>query len=102
MPLITRANNATNESLRARVKMSIVGAAIAINGELQGANSVPVWDARRDLALNVLRNPEYFAALFVWGVASDPAIGDIAPGSVTDLQIDNRVSAIWSDYAVRN
>lgn len=102
MPLLTRGLSAGNGGLKLRVKVAIVSAAIAINGELQGASSVAVWDARRDLALQVLRSPDRWADLFVWGVAADSAIGNARIDSVTDVAISNRVSAIWSDYAVRN
>jgi hypothetical protein len=103
MPFLRQADNATNAGFRLRVKMAIVGAAIAINGEVQGAQTLSVWDARRDYALRVLNDPDHFVDRFANAVAVDAAIGDLADiASATDVAISNRVAAIWNDLAVRH
>lgn len=77
-----------------RVEASLTAAAIAISVD---APSTPL-DARRDrLAREIIRNPSAFATLFALPVALGFLSGnDLA--TVTDAQLDARVSAVFNDF----
>lgn len=75
-----------------RVRMSVVSAAISIVNESSATANHP---NRATLAALVIANPDDYARRFAVGVFADKTL----TGSLTDAQLDARVSGIWDAFA---
>jgi hypothetical protein len=82
---------ATTTTFINRVMLSMISTAIAVSNE---ASTTPNHAARAAYASKVLANPAGYAAVMAYGVAAD----GVTDGSVTDAQLDSRLSAIWNSY----
>lgn len=85
---------ALNEFFRAIVRASVTKAAISITSEVWVTGKEILHGKRYDLAQKVINDWSSVEDKFAWSVA----IADITNDS-TDLDMDNRISAIWNAMA---
>ena len=87
---------ADDETFLRRVRHAAIKAALDVNGEVQGANSVLLWKARSRLAVEILRAPVEWAVRFAKAVvAQDPTM----TAAVADAALQGSVNAVFSDLA---
>ena len=97
MGLKSRARTAAATGFLARVTQAVVEAAILINGEPAATAHAK---QRTELALQVLRAPDTWGRIFAPGVAGALDGMDADTDLITDLLIEQRVAAVWNDYAL--
>ena len=86
---------AGDSPFRARLKMALIAAAIAIQGEATTAKTVK--DEKRGALADVVLNSMGEELLTRFALAA--VVGGALTTASTDGQIDTRVAAIWNDMA---
>jgi len=56
---------------QARIRAAMMRSAITVTSEVQGAQTVNVWNARRQLAGRILQSPDAYLAPFMAAIAAD-------------------------------
>lgn len=87
---------ADDSAFRLRVRHAVCRAALDVNGEAQGVQSVALWKARSRLGPELLRAPDEWALRFAKAiVAYDLAM---TAGSL-DAIVQANVNAVYNDFA---
>jgi len=82
MGYVEQAALAADAAFQNQVKVAMMTAGIAIEGEAVGGQSNAVYQKRQQLATLVLNNPDGYLDRFVWSVVQNAAIVRGAPISV--------------------
>lgn len=90
---------AADASYQAKIKVALLDAAIDIMAE---ATTTPQYDRRRELAIDVLRNPDaHVARVALIVAASNETIRAAAPAVPADGDVQFVVNSIWTTLAVK-
>ena len=92
--LLDQADFATKEGVLRKVRQAIIKTAIAVASEASSGNA-SVDASRLNFAATVLRDPDKWARLMVYGIVTDDRVNE----GVTDLVLTNVVSSLWNAYA---
>jgi hypothetical protein len=92
--LLDQANFATKENVVRKIRQAIITTAIAVAGEDASGNEI-VDSGRLGFATSVLRDPDRWARIMVYGIVTDSRI----KASASDQVITNVVSSLWNAYA---
>jgi len=95
--LLEQANFANKEGVVRKIRQAIIATAIAVAGEESSGNEA-VDRGRLGFAACVLRDPDRWARIMVYGIVTDSRI----KASASDQVIANVVSSLWNAYASVN
>jgi hypothetical protein len=93
MSFLDQIATSTDADFINRVQQAAVKIAIAVAAEAPSQNA-EVDTKRASFALTVLHNPQKYAHLLVYGIASQGL-----SLSSTDANLENTMSAIWNAYS---
>src|SRR5687768_17090245 len=97
MAFTDQAARAADQTVRDRVRVALMTAALQVMGEGEEAHSDAAYGKRQALAYDVLRSAADGGLLnaFVWAVVANPAVTPQA----ADNDIQFSVNAAWGDLA---
>lgn len=76
-----------NATVQQSIRMAMISNANTIVGEPYDSSHVNKWTKRHDLAVTILRDPDYWLMRFVYSTIAN----DVLTGSSTDAQIKAEV-----------
>lgn len=101
MSLLDQVTNTLEPDLRKKIRMAVVIAALAVQGEAAGVHTPGYLTKRADLAKRVLDTAgagtatDQLTTAFVWAVCANVAIN----AASIDSDIQFTVNSVWSDIA---
>jgi hypothetical protein len=92
--LLDQANFANKDGVLRKMRQALLTVAIAVSAEESSGDEI-VDRGRLGFATSVLRDPDRWARVMVYGIVTDERI----KASASDQVINDVVSALWNAYA---